>query len=121
MYANLYNRLLAWICLAWTGFGLTTHGIGNYMSLDGRETGVNIGAALLALLCARRRRRYATAMAMILGAVFFAWGVLGIAGLSLQVGLPEPLKSAMRTVVGMWGCYVAAHDVLRWRRNQLAS
>lgn len=91
------------------------------MSLMPGENVTNATIGVIALFAARRRKRIATSIAMILGLVCFAWGLLGTCGVRLPIGLAEPLENLIRTVAGMWGIYVASHDVLRWRREQLAS
>lgn len=121
MYASLYNRLLGWLSILLVGTGLSSHNLGNYISLTTGENWTNAAIGVIALFAARRRKRIATSVAMLLGMACLAWGVLGMAGVELPPGLTEPLENLIRTIAGMWGISIASHDVLRWRREQLAS
>ncbi|MDQ0189232.1 hypothetical protein JI721_11845 [Alicyclobacillus cycloheptanicus] len=116
MYTTAYDRLAGWVFFALGIVGVFTDHIGSYILLSPWETGLYLGLGLLGMAAARSRHRVAALGALALGMVTFMWGIWDMAWPVSFLGTAEPLETVIHIVAGLWGMYVAVHDVNVWRQ-----
>lgn len=121
VYARLFNRLTGWLYFVTGMAGLFTTHWGSYMRFSPSETALHIALGLLAMSAARGRLRGAAVGALWIGLCSLLWGIWGLAWPISVLGGAEPVENAVHFVIGLWGLYVAVHDVSEWRRIPLRS
>lgn len=118
MYSPLYNRLTGWLFFTLGIIGITLRHLGSYAQFSLNESLLLMGLGLLGMAAARSRTRNAVLSAGVIGILSLAWGVLGtMPTTSIWLGSTEPLETAFRFVLGLWGLYVATQDVILWRNT----
>ncbi len=117
MYARSYDRIVGWLFFAVGIAGLFVHHLATYAVLTGPETIMNLMVGLAGMSAARRRTRTSTVSATLIGVGLLLWGIWGLAWPQSVLGTAEPLEVVVHIVCGLWGMYVAVHDVNEWRRH----
>lgn len=117
MYVRTFDRWVGWMYFAVGVIGLFVNHIGSYAALSSVETVINLSIGLSAMAAARSRHRTGVLTALMLGVALLFWGIFGMAWPQSILGTAEPLKTVIRIVTGLWGMYVAVHDVNEWRRE----
>lgn len=120
MYAQFYNRIVGWLFVTLGIFGFMWTHLGEYLFFTIAEAWICIIFGVSAIFFARHRFRYAVAGAGLLGVLLTAFGFAGLLHFAWLSQL-EPLESIVRVVSGLWGIYVALHDIRLWRSQTLVS
>lgn len=117
MYASTYDRLTGWMLFILGIIGMTVGHLGSYAQITTEESTVLLVLGLVAMLGARSRKRTAVLVAFVIGVVCLVWGIYGVSSTNPWFGSSDPLETAMRFLLSLWGLYVAVQDVIVWRNT----